>query len=128
MTKYIIKIVSFFFLPLLCLSLFLYFSGIRYIQFDGSFYALFKSISLHTINIQIPSIPTIQEPDITNGFLAFTNFLIQFINFLITILNVLVTLLNVIIRVLMFVFNFLTALVSWVISLPKVPPLPPLGN
>ena len=121
MTKYIIKIVSFFFFPLMCLSLFLYFNGIRYIQFDGSFYALFKSISLHTINVQIPKIPLIPEPEITNGFLAFAKFLVQFINFQIQILNVLVTFLNVIIRVLMFVFNFLTALVSWVISLPKVP-------
>lgn len=124
MTKYIVKIVSFFFLPLMCLSLFLYFSGIRYIQFDGSFYALFKSISLHTINVQIPKIPLIPSPEITNGFLAFTKFIVGFINFLINILNVIVTLFNVIIRVMMFVFNFLTALVSWVISLPKVPPSP----
>ena len=121
MIKYIIKIVSFFLLPLMCLSLFLYFNGIRYIQFDGSFYALFKTISLHTINVQIPKIPLIPNPDITDGFLAFIKFLVQFINFVIQILNVLVTLFNVIIRVLMFVFNFLTALVSWVISLPKVP-------
>ena len=121
MIKYITKIGAFFFLPLMCLSLFLYFSGIRYIQFDGSFYALFKSISLHTINVQIPKIPIIPEPEITDGFLAFVKFLVQFINFVIQILNVLVTLLNVIIRVLMFVFNFLTALVSWVISLPKAP-------
>ena len=105
----------------MCLSLFLYFNGIRYIQFDGSFYALFKTISLHTINVQIPKIPLIPNPDITDGFLAFIKFLVQFINFVIQILNVLVTLFNVIIRVLMFVFNFLTALVSWVISLPKVP-------
>ncbi len=122
MTKYIVKIVSFFLMPLLCLSLCLYFAGVRQVNFDTSFYTLFKSLSVQTLNVQIPFIPLIPSPEITNGFLAFVNFIVQVLNFVVNILNVFVSLMNVLIRVLMFIFNFLRSIFYWVAKL--TPPTP----
>ena len=123
MIKHIIKLISFMFLPLMVLSLILYFCGIRKIEFDTTFYSLFKSISINTIDIQIPSIPLIPSPEVTDGFLAFVKFIVQVLNFIVNILNVIVTLFNIVIRLLMFIFNFMTAIVIWISKIPT-PPTP----
>lgn len=122
MIKHIIKLISLMFLPLMVLSLILYFSGIRKIEFDATFYSLFKSISINTIDIKIPSIPLIPSPEITDGFLAFVKFIVQVLNFIVNILNVVVNLFNIVIRVLMFIFNFMTAFVVWLSTIPRPAP------
>lgn len=114
------KIITFLLLPMLILSFFLAFAGIKHIEFGNSYYTFMQNVSnsYNSWSLTIPDIPKINKFTILDTDLSFweqifemfkmvANFFIILINIIISVVNFLSGVVNVVVNVLQFIFTLI---------------------
>lgn len=100
--KLFIKIISFFFVPMVIIALIMYLAGVKGpIQLDNTYYNFMQKVSIQSSewNIAIPDIPKLKPFDNNEWYLIVLNALIGIYNLIATFLNVIISFLNVIISI-----------------------------